>query len=201
MRLTAKKPRILTTAAIALLASTLTVGVASADSSAPARSTASRTSAGTSHVPSSLTSLIESVRGSKRGCVVMTGLTEQFIEGTVTGAGPDPTKPQIGQHGVYSMRVYNAAGEVIGEQRDGTTDVYAQAPNGHFLVHGVEDFKLNDGSIHAEGNYDLTSTLAHEWQVVPAVGTSGRYKGKRGYEFFYDVTNPFLFKLAFVLCG
>ncbi|WP_158710309.1 allene oxide cyclase barrel-like domain-containing protein [Streptomyces sp. NRRL F-5126] len=200
MRLRAKKPRILTIAAVSLLASTLTVGVASADNSASAQSTASKASAGTSHAPS-LNSLIKSVRGSKHGCVVMTGLTEQFIKGTVTGAGPDPTKPQIGQHGVYSMRVYNADSEVIGEQRDGTTDVYAQAPNGHFLVHGVEHFKLNDGSIHAEGNYDLTSTLEHKWQLVPAVGTSGRYKGKRGFEFFNDVTNPTLFKLGFILCG
>ncbi|MFF7459461.1 hypothetical protein [Kitasatospora sp. NPDC008115] len=199
MRLTAKTPRILTTLAVVLLAGSLTAGTAAADTSATAELPAELKASAGKHAPS-VEALVKSLGGSKRGCVVLAPLTERFIEGHVTGAGPDPTKPRIGQHGVYSMRIYNAAGEVIGEQRDGTTDVYKQTRDGHFWVHGVEDFKLNDGSIHAEGNYDLTATLEHEWQVVPAYGTSGRYKGLRGYEFFYDVTNPTLFKLAFILC-
>lgn len=195
MRFTVNKPRILTAAALTLLASSIPVGMASADTSAVARSTASHASSATSHAPS-----LKSLSHGRKGCVVLAGLTEHFIEGTVTGAGPDPTVPQIGQHGVYSMQILNAAGEEIGKMLNGTTDVYAQAPNGHFLVHGNENVQLNDGSIHAEGDYDLTATLAHTWQSVPAVGTSGRYRGLKGFEFFYDVTNPLVFKEAFVLC-
>ncbi len=201
MRFTMAKPRLVTTLVLAFAASSLPISVAAA--ATPATGHPSRTPSSTAAPALSASELSAIAPGFRAGrCLVLDNLTEHFIpgSGSVTGAGPNPSEPTVGQRGTYSMRIVDAAGDQIGSMLNGTTYVYAQAANGDFLSQGDEHITLNDGAIHAEGNYDLSATLAHNWQAIPAVGTSGRYRGMHGVELFYDVVNPVLFDEAFVMC-
>jgi Allene oxide cyclase barrel like domain len=93
----------------------------------------------------------------------------------------DVADPQPGQTGTFDDELYDAGGNLIGTSHGSFEIRYRRPTDDALPSYYQEDITLADGTIHAEGWADFIDVKTSQWVFYPAVGTSGRYLGKRGY--------------------
>jgi len=113
-----------------------------------------------------------------------------------------PEAPEAGITGDYMSKVLDSAGTQIATVTGGRIHILGERPSdGHLMDHAKEDIALADGTIHAEGVFDLNILMDGGWQGLPLVGTSGRYRGMIGVEIFQAIELPVRFHEKIIMCS
>lgn len=120
------------------------------------------------------------------GCVVLSGLREEMVgEVTTSWAGTAPREgsPAIGDGAAYVRRLRNAATGLTATVY-GTSHVRTHMANGHLLGYVDERIEFDEGTVQAQGLYDLTAAEAGASQYVPVIGLTGSFRDKMGRHTF-----------------
>ncbi len=110
------------------------------------------------------------------GCVVLDNLTEQFTA-TVQSQLASAPSGGIGDSSVSVGRLYSTAtsAKVYGENY-----VRMRLSDGHLLGYANDLIEFGDGTVQAQGFYDLTNADAGQQEFIPTIGTTGVFRNKLG---------------------
>lgn len=111
------------------------------------------------------------------GCVVLDHLSEHVV-GTATSTLGGPY-PSVGDSATRVALLYDA-GHTAAATVYGKSHVRLRRPDGHLLAYADDKIEFRDGTVQAQGFYDLTDRSAGRSQFIPAIGTTGSFRGKLG---------------------
>jgi hypothetical protein len=136
------------------------------------------------------------------GCVVLGGLKEKQVgevDTSQTGSRPEGRPPALGDSTAYVRHLYGAGAKPAATVY-GTSHVRRHLPGGHLLGYLDERIELADGTVQAQGFYDLTAAHAGRTQHVPTVGLTGSFRDKMGRRTFRTPRNGGTSSAAIEMC-
>lgn len=136
------------------------------------------------------------------GCVVLKGLEEKAVGEVTTslaGTPPQGRSPELGDGSAYVRRLYGPEAEPTATVY-GTSHVRRRLPNGHLLGYVDERIEFADGTVSAQGFYDLTAAMAGTSQYVPTIGLTGSFRDKMGRRTFHTVAQGGDFSATIEMC-
>ncbi|MFF9351708.1 hypothetical protein [Streptomyces sp. NPDC014734] len=136
------------------------------------------------------------------GCVVLRDLEERAVGEVTTslaGAPPLDRSPKLGDGSAYVRHLYGSGAEPTATVY-GTSHVRRRMPNGHLLGYVDERIEFPDGTVTAQGFYDLTAAMAGTSQYVPTIGLTGSFRDKMGRRTFHTVARDGEFSADIEMC-
>ncbi|MCX4638591.1 hypothetical protein OG301_34705 [Streptomyces platensis] len=136
------------------------------------------------------------------GCVVLRDLQERAVgkvTTSLTGTLPQDRSPRLGDGSAYVRHLYGAEAEPTATVY-GTSHVRRRMPNGHLLGYVDERIEFADGTMSAQGFYDLTAAMAGASQYVPTIGLTGSFRDKMGRRTFHTVAQGGKFSAGIEMC-
>ncbi|MEY9946413.1 hypothetical protein [Kitasatospora sp. GAS1066B] len=131
------------------------------------------------------------------GCITMKNLREQQI-GEVAGPLGGST-PGVGDSGVYLRELYDG-GTSPAATVYGAGGVQLRQSDGHLLAYADEQIVFDDGTVQAQGFYDLTDATAGGSQYIPTIGATGVFHNKAGRLTFRTVQPGREFSAEIQMC-
>ncbi|MFF9587558.1 hypothetical protein [Streptomyces achromogenes] len=95
---------------------------------------------------------------------------------TSTLGGPYPS---IGDSMTRVARLYGT-GPTAAATVYGKSHVRLRQPDGHLLAYADDRIEFREGTVQAQGFYDLTDRSAGKTWFIPTIGTTGSFRGKLG---------------------
>ena len=121
-------------------------------------------------------------------CEIHNNLTETIVEKHYTF--PDPSNPpqnsrlQVGHEVYFKAELRDRQGNWVATSKGHSHVPYRDDNVDVILQNAQETITLRDGVIRTSGVYSVTPNNYNEWNSIPAVGISGRYKGMIGARTF-----------------
>ncbi|MTD58855.1 allene oxide cyclase barrel-like domain-containing protein [Amycolatopsis pithecellobii] len=116
------------------------------------------------------------------GCLQLTGMSEKIIDGSIRDLG-GPYLSSVGGSSTYLDHLYDASGAEVATVY-GKANVPMKLDNGDVIEYSDERIEFADGVLEAAGFYNITQAGRGEWQFLPAIGVSGRYRDLLGKRHF-----------------
>lgn len=116
------------------------------------------------------------------GCVVLNDLEEKTVGEVTTSLAvgrPREGSAVIGDGSAYVRHLFGPGAEQVATVY-GTSHVRRRMSNGHLLGYVDERIEFADGTVSAQGFYDLTAAMAGTSQYVPTIGLTGGFRDKMG---------------------
>jgi hypothetical protein len=131
------------------------------------------------------------------GCVVLDHMGEQAVGEVVSTLGG--SYPSVGDSATYVHRLYDASGATAATVY-GKSNVRLRMVDGDLLENVDEQIRFADGTVQAQGYYELGAAARGRDQFLPMIGTDGVFRDKLGRRTFHPLTAGQTADTAVKLC-